>query len=259
MKVHLFGLPKSTHIRLKDESHDWMDAVPSPHDFRSTPIPTNELGQVSAAEIDQLALAVGEGFNHLVLAGIRDWKRIASRFHFDCRVHLLRLDGSIRELEWPLLKQHLHAAVLMDEVWLRKLSPTDLKHALLLPSTVFATNHETADFWQYCDVYSKERFSAGVQILADVERHHRRSDAQGPRSWLDHSNRRFRIDLSKHALSPQDRTGAKSYRFCFEIPPGFHYDVSDDSGNAFSIEIDGRSQRVKYCNVTPSGRVRRGN
>jgi hypothetical protein len=258
MKVHLFGLPKSAHIRLKDESCDWTDAVPPPHEFRSTPILSNELGKVTCSEINELARAVGKGFNHLVLVGVREWRKVYSCLHFDCRIHLAQIGEPLRDLRWSRLQQHLHAVVAMDEVWLRKLSPTDLKHALLLPPIVFATNHYTADFWRHCDVYRQELFASGEQLLAEVERHHRRPDAQGARSWLDSRNRRYRIDHSKHGQSQADRAGEKSYRFCFEIPPGFHYDVTDDSGGTFTIAIDGRSQRVTHCNVTPWGRVRRG-
>lgn len=256
MKVHLFGLPRSAHIRLRDESRGWSDAVPTPHEFRSTPILSNELGQVSKSEIDELAKAVGEGFNHIVLAGVREWKKVYSHLCFDCRIHIARLREPIRDLTWPLLQHHLQGVVSMDETWLRKLSPTDVRHALLLPPTVFVTNRNTAEYWQRCDVYSQERFASAEELLAEVEKHHRHPDGQGGRSWLDGRNRRYRIDMSRHGRSQADRTGMKSYRFCFEMPAGFHYDVSDDSGRTFTIEIDGRRQSVTHCNVTPWGNVR---
>jgi len=258
MKVHLFGLPKSAHIRLREESRDWSEAVPDPNKFRSTPILSNELGQVSNSEIQELSKAVGDGFTHLVLAGVRDWKKIYSFFQFDCRVHIARLREPIRDLSWPLLQQHLHDVVSMDEVWLRKLSPTDLRHALLLPPKVFVTNRNTADYWQRCDVYSRDLFALAEQLLLDVERHHRRPDGQGGRSWLDSHNRRFRIDPARHGRSQADRAGKKSYRFCFEIPAGFHYDISGDDGKTFVVEINGRRESLTHCNVTPWGIVRRG-
>jgi hypothetical protein len=258
MKVHLFGLPKSAHIRMKDESHNWSDAVPAPHQFRATPILSNELGKVAESEIKELAKAVGEGFTHIVLAGVREWKGIYSCLQFDCRIHLARLREPLRNLGWPLIKQHLRDVVSMDEVWLSKLSPTDLRHALLLPPPVFATKRETHDFWKHCDVYSEKLFARGEEILEVVEKHHRRPDSQHIKSWLDSRNRRYRIDHSNHARSQADRAGAKSYRFCFEVPPGFHYDVTDDSGRFFTIAIDGHVQTVAHCNVTPWGGVRQG-
>lgn len=258
MKIHLFGLPKSAHSRLKCESRAWTDAVPAPHEFRSTPILSNELGRVSKSEIDELAKAVGEGFNHLVLAGVREWKKVYAHLHFDCRIHLARLREPVRDLTWPLLRQHLHTVVSLDEVWLRRLSPTDLKHALLLPPMVFATNRDTADYWRHCDVYSQDLFASAEQLLTAVEKHHWRPDQQGGWSWLDGDSKRYRIDHARHGRSQADRAGMKSYRFCLEIPAGFHYDVSENSGRAFAIEIDGRYQSVTHCNVTPWGKVRRG-
>lgn len=223
-----------------------------------TPITSNSLGPFSESELRELIDAVGEGFTHIVIPGSRDWQEIKRRLQFDCRIHLARLREPIRDLRWPTLRERLQAIVEMDEVWLNKLSPNNLKHALLLPPTIFTTGRETADYWRHCDVYSESRFASAVQLLVDVDRHHWRPDAQGRRSWIDGRSRRYRIDPAKHARSQADRAKRKSYRFCFEIPPGFHYDVTDDSGKSFSIEIDGRAENVMHCNVTPWGRVRRG-
>lgn len=258
MKVHLFGLPKSAHNRLRDESYGWSEAVPAPHEFRSTPILSNDLGKVNLSEIRELAKAMGEGFNHIVLAGLRDWKKVYTHLHFDCRIHIARIREPVRDLTWPLLQHHLAEVVSMDEVWLHRLCPSDLRHPLLLPPKIFATNRQTADYWGRCDVYSEELFDGAEQLLAEVERHHRRPDREGIRSWLDSRNRRYRIAQARHALSEADRAGMKSYRFCFEMPPGFHYDMAEDSGRPFTIQINGRHETVTHCNVTPWGYVRRG-
>ena len=258
MKVHLFGLPISAHIRLKDESRNWSDAVTAPHEFRSTPILSNEIGRVSQSEIAEVASAMGEGFNHIVLPGLRNWKKLYSRLQFDGRIHVSRLPEPIRDITWPVLRQHLREIVAMDEIWLAKLSPKDLRHALLLPPPVFVTNRHTADYWRRCDVYSEALVPTAERLIEVVEAQHRCPDGQGIRSWLDGRNRRYRIDPARHARSQADRAGMKSYRFCFEIPAGFHYDVTDDAGRAFVIEIDGRNHTVDHCNVTPWGKVRRG-
>jgi hypothetical protein len=59
-----------------------------------------------------------------------------------------------------------------------------------------------------------------------------------------------------HGRSAADRAGSKAFRFCYEVPLGFHYDVTDDAGRTFSIQIDGKPQKVTHCNVTPWGHVR---
>jgi len=73
-----------------------------------------------------------------------------------------------------------------------------------------------------------------------------------------HSFAWYAFDPARHGRSGADRQNRKSYRFCYEIPAGFHYDVTDDSGKPFKIEIDGRLHTLTHCNVTPWGVVRRG-
>ena len=257
MKIHLFGLPLSIHRRLKEESAGWTEAVPDGHEFRATPISSNEMGPITKAELDELFKSVGEGFTHIVIPANRNWDAIRKGLQFDCRIHLARLRQRLRDLTWQILKDSLHSIAGMDEVWLDKFCPKDLRHALLLPPPVFATNRETAEYWRHCDAYSADRFRSAEKLLENVERHHRRPDGQGSRSWLDSRNRRYRFDPARHGRSDADRQKRKSYRFCYEIPVGFHYDVTDDSGRSFMIEIDGRSYTLTHCNVTPWGDVRR--
>ena len=256
MKVHLFGLPISTHRRLQAESGEWKDAVPQPHEFRSTPISTNAPAMFREGELRDVRQAVGEGFTHIIIPASRDSKKVAACLQFDCRVHIARLWEPLRDITWPLLKERLHAAVRLDELWLEKVSPTDLRHALLLPPPVFSTTRETDRYWHRCDVYSESKIPSAERLLTVVEKEHRKPDGNGIRSWIDGHKRRYRMDPSNHGLSITDRAKAKSYRFCYEVPPGFHYDVTEDSGKTFSIQIDGRYQTVDHCNVTSWGHVR---
>jgi len=258
VKVHLFGLPLSTHRRLKEESGDWTDAVPAPHVFRATPISTNSHAAFTEGELRSLVTGVAEGFTHIVIPANRDWKIVQSRFQFDCRVHIVRLWEPLKDITWALLKEHLHAAAKLDQIWLGKLCPTDLRHPLLLPPKVFSTTRDTHQYWRRCDVYSEERIPEAEELLSIVEREHRKPDGSGARSWIDKRNWRYRIDPSKHGLSAAHRAGRKLYRFCYEVPEGFHYDVTDDAGRAFIVHIDGKAETLTHCNVTPWGHIRKG-
>jgi hypothetical protein len=258
VKVHLFGLPLNLHRRLKEESSNWQGAVPDGHFFRATPIYSNAVGPATDSELQELVVGVNDGFTHIVIPANRDWANIEKRLKFDCRVHSAKLRQPIRDLTWPILQENLLRITAMDEEWLVKVSPKDLRHALLLPPPVFATNAKTADYWRHCDAYSNERITAAERLLTEVEKEHRKQDSTGGRSWIDSRRRRYRYDPSRHALSPADRAQMKSYRFCYEIPSGFHYDMTDDSGREFQIEIGGKTLVLTHCNVTPWGVLRQG-
>src|ERR1019366_6257391 len=170
MKVHLFGLPISAHRRLEDESGGWKDAVPPPHLFSSTPASTNEHTQFTGRELKGLRDKVGDGYTHIVIPGNREWKSVQSMFQFDCRVHIARLWESIRSVQWEQLRNILHAAAKIDEAWLRKVSPSDLRHALLLPPGVFRTTRKTEKYWHKCDAYSEEQIEQAEYLLSVVEK-----------------------------------------------------------------------------------------
>src|SRR6476469_1659941 len=113
MNVHLFGLPLSTHRRLKQESEGWQGAVPA----------TNEYAPFTKGEVRNLAAAGAEGFTHIVVPASRDWKVIQTRFQFDCRVNIARLWEPLKDITWDLLRERLHAATKLDELWLEKVCP----------------------------------------------------------------------------------------------------------------------------------------
>jgi hypothetical protein len=258
MRVHLFGLPISLHRRLKESSREWEEAVPVGHSFRATPVQSNEMSAFSDTEIREIETAVEEGFTHIIIPANRSWAEINRRFQFDCRIHVARLREPLRDLTWPMLKESLHRAVEMDEIWLDKFCPRDLRHPLLLPPTVFEPEKDTTGYWAQCDVYRTDRFEWAERLLSEVEKRHRLPDGEGKRTWVDARGRRFRFDPSKHGRSGTNRAGKKAFRFCFEVPIGFHYDVATDKDGYFTVMINGKLESVRHCNANPWGRVWRG-
>lgn len=258
MKVHLVGLPISAHRRLREESDDWKDAVPERHDFLSTPLATNEHTPFTKGELNSLREIAGKGFTHVVIPGSRDWRIVSQMLQFDCRVHIARLWEPIRDIRWDQLRDVLHRVIELDEEWLKHISPTDVRHPLLLPPKVFRTTRNSHDYWKRCDVYAKDQVQIAAELISIVERDHRTADKKGGRSWLDGRKLRYRIDSSSHGRTISDRSGLKEHRFCYEVPPGFHYDVTDENGRSFAIEIDGKMSDVYHCNISPWGHVRKG-
>lgn len=70
MKIHLVGLPISTHRRLKQESGNWHGAVPKQHQFIASPISTNEYATFSDGEIRDILARAADGFTHIAVPAI---------------------------------------------------------------------------------------------------------------------------------------------------------------------------------------------
>jgi hypothetical protein len=258
MKVLLVGLPLSTHTRLKAESDGWKDAVPPPHSFHSTPFSTNEHEAFSGRELRDLRQRSHDGFTHIVVPANRSWKVVQETLKYDCRVHIVRLWEPLRDVQWADLKKALYEIAALDEKWLAKIAPSDLRHPLLLPPTIFRASRGIEDYWSRCDVYAEDRIPMAEKLLTVVEREHRKPDNEGGRSWIDVRKLRYKFDPSRHATSSAVKSSGRDYRFCYHVVPGFHYDVRDDGGNIFLIDIGGKSLKVKHCNITPWGHVRGG-
>ena len=147
MKIVLFGLPISTQERFKAESNNWAGAIPGAHSFRSVPLTTNSNVPFTKGELEDLKLAVEDGFTHIVIPGRSDWKVVRQLFRFDCRVHSVPVDVPLREMSWKFMRTRLHEIAALDEVWVARISPTDLRHALLLPRSA-PELRRMASFWR---------------------------------------------------------------------------------------------------------------
>jgi len=256
VKIQLCGLPLSVHRRLMEESNDWDMGHEWVHTLRATPINHTSPRPFTLAELGEIAAAVGEGFTHIALAATRDWRRVAEDLKFDCRVAILRPVESNGVLSWPALRDEIWRAVAIEEIWLAQIAPRDVQHQLLLPPPVFTTHKGVHLYWEACDTYKVSGIEAAEKILKNVTSVHRKR-RDGQMVWVDAKGRDYKIDRSFHSRSQDDRQGVRRYRFCFQIPPGFHYDVSKN-GDTFDMELEGRAVSMTHANVTPWGYVRRG-
>lgn len=240
---------------MKDESAGWNEALPADHSLLVTPINSPAPRPFTKAEREEILNAAGVGFTHVVLLGTRDWGTIADSLRFDCRVHILRLQGDYHSISWPDVKGALEAIVALDSEWIAKVAPRDLRHQLLLPPTFFATEKRTENFWNKCDVYSQKDLQPATEILSVVERIHRKRN-EGERIWTDAREYEYSVDSAKHSMSVQEREGGTLYRFCFPLPKGFHFDVCSSDGRKFGVKIGSERKSVTHVNVTPWGHVR---
>lgn len=258
MRLQLAGLPLATYRRLRDELVDWSESLRPSHEIRVTPSKDRYRPVIEAAEIRDMEAAVQDGFVHILLVPSRWWRMAWHHFRFDCRVAIMDVQGELRALEWHALRAAIETCLEFEERWVSVVRPPSLGHPLLLPPPSFEPSASIGDFWTACDVYHETKLIGEAHdILQKVVAHHRKHESGLGSFWKDERNRRFCWDHTCHAMTPEERMGMRRFRFCLEVPRGFHFDVAHESGGRFWLrDCDGTSHTVTHCNVDSWGRVR---
>lgn len=150
------------------------------------------------------------------------------------------------------------AAVQFERRWCDVVKPRDMNHALLLPPPSFEPARTLHDFWRKCDCYGDASQLTGANnILQSVRANHRRSLSGMGSYWVDEKHRKFTIDRAGHARTTEDRQQLRRFRFCYEVLPGFHYDVVHVRGERFSLNgLQRLHTNIMRGNVDPWGSVR---
>jgi hypothetical protein len=256
VKVQVVGLPLTTHRRLKNEAGDWATALGPDHVFRSSP--SSAWPSIGQAEIADIRANVREGFAHIIVMPMRAWEVVRNSFRFDCRVVMARFTQEVEDLDWAFLKGVVSSLIDFEERWASRIRPKDVHDPLLLPPPTFEPARNVSNFWSNCDVYGKLSLIDDAQkVLAKVSKIHRKGRGAEGHSWVDTRGRQFKCDPSRHGRSKDEREGYKQFRFCFEVPEGFHYDVNHVSANEFWVtDLDRKTYRVRRANIDPWGRIR---
>ena len=148
----------------------------------------------------------------------------------------------------------LQKIVDFEEQWRADIRPTGVDSPLLLPECSFDGNATTEAMWKRAHyVRPTDDFIEEVANLIQLFRrtHHRSSG-----SWLDEASRQFVVPEQFHGVADRrDR-----WKFTFEVPLGFHYDVRHNKGREFRVvDHSGVQHRFKrYTNVDCHGHVRGG-
>lgn len=258
MRLQLAAIPLATYRRLKDDLTVWSESLEPTHQIRVTPSKNRYLPIIEAPEIRDMEAAAQEGFVHILLVPTRWWRTASQHFRFDCRVAILDVSGDLRTLEWPALRAAMETCLEFEERWIHVVRPPDLRHPLLLPPPSFEPSRRIGDFWTACDVYrDTTRIGEAHDTLQRVISLHRNHESGIGPFWKDERNRRFCFDRNLHAMTPEERAGMRRFRFCLEVPRGFHFDVVHESGGRFCIsDFRGNLHTVTRSNVDPWGRVR---
>jgi hypothetical protein len=259
VKLQLIGLPLAAHRRLKPQFEEWAAALSPNHSILAVSSVDDKRRNLPKADLPEVHERVQGGFVHLgVVPGRQVWDAVYKAFKFDCRVRLLPLSDPINSITWEELQQVLIDMIEFEQRWLDMICPTDLRNPLLLPPPSFEPDRDLNDYWSKCDVY-RDAAQLGIahELLNKVRTRHRKPREKSGQVWVDSKSRRFAFDPARHARSPLERTGRKRYRFCFNLPAGFHFDVQHESEREFILQDRmGASHRGRHLNVDPWGSVR---
>jgi hypothetical protein len=259
LRIQLGGLPLKTYRRLRPNLDRWAADRQSELQLRVSPSNDEYQPRLQLADIEK---NIEDGFIHIVVVPTRETRDLVRQQRYRCRTTLLEPEDRALDVGWNEFQSLLTAAFRFERRWCKAVGPSDLAHPLLLPNSSFEPVADLSGFWTYCDCYGTTTLLTNAHNLVGrfsaIHRQHSNTGSY----WLDRAGRSFRVDRSFHGRSERERRGRKPYRFCFEVPPGFHYDVVNDQGATFSINgsatADGnvvRHSNVVRANVTSFGHL----
>ena len=258
LRVQLVGMPLRVHRRLSVELGDFASRLRPEILLRLVPSSSQSLPDIGRPELEVVRQNIQEGYTHIAVVPSRAQKEVLREFRFDCRVILLDLPGDFIRLPWDVFENCLRVAFDFELRWCDAIRPSDVRSPLLLPEVSFVPEREVVDFWRHCDCYrDASRLTRANNLLQAVRGAHRRSKAGVGAYWVDAGRRQFIVDPSYHATSREERRGLLRFRFCYQVPAGFHYDVTHELGERFSIRGRGEfHDRVLRVNADPWGSIR---
>jgi hypothetical protein len=173
-----------------------------------------------------------------------------------------------RWLEHKILKSIPHriqdfleaiGAILEEEaIWSQTVRPRDESSCLLLPSCSFVAGKSVRHVWEAASQAGIERIKLAANACAKFKEAHWLSDTRGKsrsRAWIDDTGIIFDHRGQRHARAPFPR----SWKFSYEMEPGFHYDAQSLDSRSFKIvAADGTRHSalpLGHVNVDPHGVV----
>ncbi len=141
-----------------------------------------------------------------------------------------------------------------EETWRDSIRPKDPRSPLLLPEPCFEPKPDLCGVWRQAHKLRRDRGRI-AEVVALIERF--REDHYSKGCWVDDGGRVFDPGATRHAIHVPP---GRRWKFAFEIPPGFHFDVRMRKGGDLSIcDSEGvRYRFTTYTNVDCHGHIRGG-
>ena len=148
-----------------------------------------------------------------------------------------------------MIEEHLA----IERLWRDKLRPRGVDAPGLLPESSFSPK-SCEDMW--ARIRSVHLNKDDIDRVYLLTRHFRKSH-YGKGAWEDSRGLRFRAAAARHGSRPP----YGMYKFTYQLPEGFHYDVRSNAANRdFTInDVEGKLHRFQaYTNIDCHGSVRGG-
>jgi hypothetical protein len=258
-QVIVAGIPASSEERLRNYVKKNPGEVYPGYRLRWFAAGGKQAGLAPARIDGLLAEAVRYSASAILLVSQRESRDTASvrkvvSDYFRCRT----LSAGILEELYPTpaaAVATLNQALAEEELWAQLIRPSNVTHPLLLPHRVFISMAAYDDAWRAAAEASSDRqirdVAVFVQNFGDAHRA-RRQTGKG-RVYNSETGLQWDYRGARHGVAPTPR----NWKFSFELPTGFHYDVMGFRGGAFELtDINKKILRVTsggHANIDPHG------
>jgi hypothetical protein len=161
----------------------------------------------------------------------------------------------VRSRDLDAFHEGMRSAFVEEQFWEEQIKPTATSSPALIPESSFATR-AFADLWTRVESYGDLGSLKGVPDLIHRFTAEILKQVDDDKAWVDDRELVFSFRGARHAVAPFPR----NWKYSYEIPDGFHYDVKHRNGKGFkikSMDSDYRSFPAgAHANVDPHGEIR---
>ncbi|GAB0057574.1 hypothetical protein SIID45300_01905 [Candidatus Magnetaquicoccaceae bacterium FCR-1] len=144
-----------------------------------------------------------------------------------------------------------------EEYWRNNIKPDDIYHPLLLPKDIFNSQCKCQNLWEICDTYGDfnnlHDANRKIKIFTTTYQH---TMVHGGRGWKDTTKLLFDPNGARHGDAPDFHR----WKYSFQLPEGFHYDVNHEREQAFHVRdakgVTRSATQGGHLNIDPHGHVR---
>lgn len=258
----IFGLPKPQADRIKGEIKKSAYSWGGSWSVHFVP-PTGAHGQIREADIKVVltnASKAGDSVHVFAITNQGGDRKKEIAAHFLPYFRFRWLPGQWLALPYPSPEEFIarvNETLVDEDEWRQIVQPQDVGAPLLLPEHSFST--KLADLWGLATKYGEGCNTGCARRKEEFKRVHYKPHTSEKHAkdyfWTDEGMKIFDHTQEPHGEAP----GLRRWKYSFQIPSGFHYDVRHADGRKFTVTGAIRSESVKaggYVNLDSHGHFR---